>query len=575
MRPLLAAVLVAAAAAPAAAADTPDPLRYLPPSSPLVVKVEGPRKLAEAVVALEAFETARGIPQARGVLDSAQVRRALQVLAFFERELGAKWPELLDQLAGGGVALGATLDDNAPALVVIQGTDEKQTAKAFDLVLRVLDEELTREGAAGAVVRGKPKGGVETARIGDGLHLARVGGTILASNKADMVTAAIARGKSTRPADSALGNKQVAAARKLLPQNPLAWACVDLTGLMSSQSAKDFFDATRQDFLQTLVVGSSIDCVRRSDFVAAGVYKEPTGFRLAVRLPAGRSEFPPEFALHVPPKGEPGSLPLLEPKGVVYSQSFYLDLGYLWTNRSKLLNDETRKGIEEAEEQLSKVIPGSVKIRDILAGWSPYHRIVVVNQDELPYKTQPGQRLPGFAYVSHVKDKKFATGLESILRSGGLVVSLQYGLKLKTETVDGVTVTGWRFPENKPLDLDPDGFRFNYEPCFFVADDEFVFASSFEVARKLVPEIRRTAKLPASPAVWRGQLYGAGGADLLTTVGDPLVTETILGEGVGLDEARKQVKELAGYVRGLGTLRVEIDERDTAYHLDVVWEVKK
>src|SRR5262249_44053776 len=136
------ALLVAlAVTSPTRAAETPDPLRCIPASSQVVVKVENPRKLAEAVVALDALKPAQGIPPAPG-------RRWLQMLAYVEQELGAKWPELLDQLAGGGIALGAPLgDNNPPVLVAIQGRDGKQVAKAFDLLIRVADEELTRLGA--------------------------------------------------------------------------------------------------------------------------------------------------------------------------------------------------------------------------------------------------------------------------------------------------------------------------------------------------------------------------------------------------------------------------------------------
>ena len=122
-------------------------------------------------------------------------------------------------------------------------------------------------------------------------------------------------------------------------------------------------ESTRADFLQTLVAGSTIDCVRRSEFIAVGVYQEPTGFRLAVRLPAGRDGFPPEFALHVPPDAKsPGSLPLLEPPGVLYSQSFYLDIGFYWKNRDKLINKDMLKQLEEGEKQLNKILPGSAKL---------------------------------------------------------------------------------------------------------------------------------------------------------------------------------------------------------------------
>src|SRR5204862_4063573 len=115
------------------------------------------------------------------------------------------------------------------------------------------------------------------------------------------------------------------------------WGWVNFASVKESKQAKDFIAATRQDFLQTLVAGSTIDCLRRSDFVAAGLYREPTGFRLRVRLPAGRDGLWPDLVLHVPPKGTPGSLPLLAPPGTIYSQSFPLDVAYLWKHLDRLI----------------------------------------------------------------------------------------------------------------------------------------------------------------------------------------------------------------------------------------------
>jgi hypothetical protein len=573
LRLSLPALLLFAFAAPARAADTPDPLRLIPESSQLIVKVEKPRQLVEAVVALDVFKTAQNIPQAKAILESANVRRVLQMLAYFERELGAKWPELLDSVAGGGIAIGATLGDEAAPLLVIQGTDPKQTEKAFALLQRVVDEELARAGLPIKVEKESYKG-FTIVKVGD-FTAAQAGPVLVVSSKGEPVRAALDLIKTGKLDGGALKRKTVQDAKKILPKDPLAWVCVDLVKLKDTQASKDFFENTRKDFLQMLVVGSTIDCVRRSDFVAIGIYQEKTGFRAALRLPAGRSEFTADYALHVPPKDEFGSLPLLEPAGVVYSQSFYLDIGYMWKHRDTLINDEMRKGLEEGEKQLSKLLPGNVKIHELLESWGPRHRLVVLNQEKLPYTVEPAQRLPGFAYVATMRDPKFGKGLESVIRSAGLIGSLQYGIKLKDETHDGIKITGFRFPENKPLDLDEYNYRYNFEPCFCVVDDQFVLASSFEVARKIIPEIKRTARLKGSPAVWQGKAFGDGGADLLTTVADPLITETILGEGVGIVEAKQQIKNLAAYVKQLGTIRVEIDERDTEYRVDVVWEMKK
>src|SRR5437879_4101825 len=97
-------VISAAVLLLAVSAARADPLDYMPASAQVVVVSDSPRKFAEAVTALEAFQKAQKLPQYRAIYDSAVAKRAFQLLAMAEKELGAKWPELLDQLAGGGVA---------------------------------------------------------------------------------------------------------------------------------------------------------------------------------------------------------------------------------------------------------------------------------------------------------------------------------------------------------------------------------------------------------------------------------------------------------------------------------------
>jgi hypothetical protein len=551
----------------ARAADTPDPLRFVPGSAKLVVKVESPRRLAEAFTGLKAAQGARQLAPVRDALESTAARRFFQMLGYLERELGAKWPELLDQIGGGGVAVGAQFGPNAPAVLVIQGTDEAQSAKAFDLFVRMVGDELARQGAPD-----RPRREGETVHFGDGLHAARTGTTVIVSNKADLLGKAL----HLAPGDSVASKPAVRDGKKLLPKNPLAWLFIDFAAVKQDQATKDFFANTRQDFLQTLVVGGTIDCLRRSDFIAAGLYADAHGLRFALRLPAGRNKFPPEFALHVPPeKGAPGSLPLLEPPGVLYSQSMYLDIGYYWKHRDKLIGEEMRKQLEMGEKQLSKVLPGSVKFGELLEMWGPYHRGVVVNHDTPPYRTQPGQLLPAFGYVATMHDPKFGTSLDSTLRAAGLIANLQLGLKQSEVEHDGVKIVVYRFPENKKLDADPDGLRFNFEPCFARVEDQFIAATTVEVCKKLIAEVRRTAKLKPSPAVWQGKGYAAGAAVALAGVPDPLVTDAILRGGVGIEDARRQVNALATWLKTLGSLRVEIDEAETEYKLDVVWEFEK
>lgn len=565
---LLAALALTGPAA--RAGDRPDPLRCVPASAQFTLTVDDPRMLAEAVVGLKAVKDAQQLAPVRAVLDGATARRAFQMLGFLERELGAEWPKLLDQLAGGGVAVGGQFgEDNAPVVLVVQGTDEAQTAKAFALLAKVLDDELAREGAPTKTVRGTD-GGADTLRLGDDLHAARAGAALLVSNKADSLKAAL---------DLALGRgdgssvaAKAAAAGKLLPKDALARLWVDFAAVKQDKGTADFLESSKKDLLGNLVVGGTIDCLRRADFVAAGLYQEKTGFRLAVRLPAGRADAP-VFALHGPPTGKPGSLPLLEPPGVLYSQSFYLDLGRAWTDRKELFNDDVIGQFETAEKDISKILPGAVKLGELVAAWGPYHRLVAVNQESTPYKTKPGQLLPGFGYVTTMADPKFGTGVASAARAGGLIASLQFGMKLSTVEHDGVKITAYRFSETKELPDDPDGLRFNFEPCFATVGDQFIAASTVEVCKKLIAEVKRTAKETGSPLVWRAKGYAAAAGDAVYAVPDVFVTDFVLRYGVGAGEARKQVDAVAAWVRTLGTARVEIDEA-AEYRFDLVWEYK-
>src|SRR5438067_1181086 len=129
---------------PARADGPPDPLRLIPKQADLVLKIDSPRKLADAVASVEPLRKLSQFAAVRELLDSTNSRRFRQLIDYYEKELGASWPELLDRLAGGGVAVATKFEggQNAPVLLVVQGRDEAATKQAFRLVLGVIEQEL-------------------------------------------------------------------------------------------------------------------------------------------------------------------------------------------------------------------------------------------------------------------------------------------------------------------------------------------------------------------------------------------------------------------------------------------------
>src|SRR5262245_14394704 len=150
-------------ASPLRAEKPPSPLRLIPAEADLVVQTQGPRQLVEAITTLDYVKNLQELDNVKELLDSTQTRRFFQMVAWFERELGIAWPELLDRIGGGGAALASKLGDNSPALFVLQGNDEKMLRKFAGLLLNVIEQEQERQGSKERPVKGDYKG-VETVR---------------------------------------------------------------------------------------------------------------------------------------------------------------------------------------------------------------------------------------------------------------------------------------------------------------------------------------------------------------------------------------------------------------------------
>src|SRR5262249_49605470 len=97
--------------------------------------------------------------------------------------LGARWPEILDRIGGGGAALGFKIGPNpAPALLVLQGKDEETQRKFVKLGVEIIEQELARQDKKERPVNGSYRD-IETVSIGNDFHAAVAGSALLISNK--------------------------------------------------------------------------------------------------------------------------------------------------------------------------------------------------------------------------------------------------------------------------------------------------------------------------------------------------------------------------------------------------------
>jgi hypothetical protein len=346
-----------------------------------------------------------------------------------------------------------------------------------------------------------------------------------------------------------------------------------LKTLKQNDATKDFFASSKNDILQTLVIGSTVDALSRSDFVAFALNQNNKGFAFRVLLPAERKHLPSAMALHVPMNGEPGSRPLLTPNGTVYSQSFYLDWSHIWKHRKTMVNEQNVKDLEEGVKQIDKLIPDA-SFGELLLWSGPYHRIVSAHTGEKLYKQSPSQVIPPSAYIVSIKNAKFGETMDRLIRAGAALLAFQTGWKKSEETVDGIDIVTYRFSETTPPKFDDaDKLRFNAAPSFAFVGDSLVVGGTPGIIKLLIPILKQESSTGGSPIVWRSTVAWSGIGALLAAFPEQTITQTILGQGVGLAEAKKQVEGLVQWLRTLGTVTVKIEHAENRYEFAIEWNL--
>ncbi len=475
----------------ARAADSSDPLRLVPASADLVVKVEHPRAIADLAVKLAGTPELAGFRGYRDYFESTNYRLFRQLVGHFERELGSDWPDLVDELAGGGVVLSLKFERKAPAplLVVVQGRDAKLMEKFFHKLLEVGNQELARAGVQGGYLKEAYRD-VETYRYGDDLHAAVVGAALVLSNRIEGLHSAIDLHLDPSK-ESLLQKKSLVDAKSLIPADALAWTWISLDYAHKSEELKPLFALPANFFPFQVTFGGLLDSLRRSPFLVVTFREEGGTATVSLRLPGGTKGMHELVRAHVPPENQVGALPLLSPEGVLYSVSYYLDLGWFWKQRAVLLPPDQLKQIE-AFDKTSKGFLYGTAFSQLLDLSGTHQRFVVVKQQDRGYKFKAPDYQPAYALVLEPRDAEaFEKALDGPL--GGL--SFLAGLKApmtKFEEEHGHSkISGYRFIENdgnKSLD---DGVLFNFTPCRARVGSQYIISSTVELARLLVDEIEK------------------------------------------------------------------------------------
>ena len=574
------AVLFLGSTLAAKGAESLDPVRLVPQSVDLIVKIEHPRSIADLAMKLTSRPELAGFRGYRDYFESTNYQLFSQLVAHFERELGSRWPDLLDELAGDGVVLAVKFEKNAPAptLVIIQGRDPKLLAKFFQKVLDVAAQEQARQGIHEGYTKETYRH-VETLHRGDRIHSALLGSALVYSNTAARLHEAI--DLYLDPAkESLLKKKSFADAKPMVPADALVWAWLSLDYAHKSDELKPIFALPANFFPFHIAFGGLIDSLRRSPFVVAALREENGGGTLSVRLPGGTNGMHDLVRAHVPPSDQPWALPLLEPEGVLYSASYYLDLASFWKQRAVLLPADQLKQIEDGNQK-TKVFLAGTEFNKFLEYAGPRTRFVVARQNENAYSVKPTARQPAFALVLELRQAdEFAKAIEGPVRAGAFLAGLKFPMSTFEEQHGNAKILGYRFIENEGNKSFGDGIVFNFTPNRARVGNQYVLSSSVELTRTLIDELE-TAAAPGAKqptpststaddgVILHSQLSFKGLSNYLGATKKRLVTQNMLQQGNSPEDADKEVSLFLELLDHLGRVETTTHYLPDQYQFDL------
>lgn len=554
-------------------ADAPkDPLRFVPSQAEVVVKVERPRALLEAVENHQLVQEAFKIGGVREFYDSTNFRRLNQLIAYFEKELGKDKYELLDGLTGGGGVFAAKFSKPNAVMLAVQARDEALLQRFATMLHELAENELARQEVKEPIKKTTYEG-IDTYRFGP-VRLALIDGALLLTNEDRVLKHLLHQHLGKEKIEPIAKLSSFVEGRKTIPPTAHVWAWLNMDAVHQLPNYKTGFEAGIQDPNLIILFGGLVDVIKRTPSVTAYLAQEKSDWRIRVQMPRGRDGMAP-IANMVLPRNDPGSLPLLQPPRTLASLSYFMDLGEFWKHRDKIFNEKQAKSLDQAEKQAAKFL-GGVKLGTLFQQMGNHQRVVFATPASSPYKTEPATKIPAFAVALDMRDPQFAKSMNFILRGAALIGSFasKSGLKMVETDHSGCKLVCYYFPENKPFEGDPNGIRFNFSPCFTTVGDQLVLSSTVELGKDLIDEIKRGSKDTAQPATMRTQLYASGAAQALRAGEEQVLTQLILTQALPPGAAREEVRRIIDLVERLGVLGVEINYGQNDFRFDVKWRTK-
>lgn len=559
---------------------------WLPEQPVLVAQLKEPAQLIQWAIELGQWPELQGFRSYREFLVSTPWRRFQQFIGHVEKELGQSWSDLLQQASREGIVLALEVKinntnpkpDEEPrpetppkALLIVPFKDAGQAKQVARLLKEMGQFELERQNSK-IKYEYQQHRGATIVHLGDQFAFAAAESYLLLANQPSVLQAALDRRAQRRQQTP----KFLQALSELSPAadqgNRLAWTWIDLEQIKRDKNLKTLLTIPNNDPIPYYVLGGLLDTVRRSPWALIELRRQDMDVRFQIAMPAGQQDMNPGLrAAFAPAIADLGIRKPLNLPGLFYQQSFYLDLHALAARQADYLSESVRKEFQEFDKNSGYVLFGQ-RFSKIVSHLGARHLFVAAQQRQMGYEVHPKTVLPSFGLILELKDPDaFDRAMQPILRSVGLLSSLNIKMTMVEEKVGAVPMVGYRMVDNEELRQRDQGLYFNFSPCFARVGRHYVLSSTMELGRDLIQHLSHEsdASDPSDGTSVHHVFSWAALGKYLESIRSFLVTQSILQEGLDREEAEKQFDLSQKLLERLGSVEASVQYGATHFRFEL------
>ena len=572
-------IVCLAASSTLAAESLPPANQWVPANAVLVVELDRPEAVLDAVDNPQVTDTVTSHPAYQAVSAQPGFQQFTGVVRYLESMLDTDWKTGLRKLVGGGMTLSVCPD--GATLLTVDAKDGKMLAQLHKIILGFAKSDAEKKGQQNPVVSETYRS-VETWALGSGGVYAIVGNRFLVANRRSSLQAALdlrADTSATRLASS----PAYQAARRAAGKDATATVYVNLKVLKHAPGIQEALNGPLNPAVAFLFPGIT-DAVRSSDWLAAGLQVNGNAISLKAVVDGAvpRESKVASFASFAEPGA--GAFPNLAVPRRIAAVTLYRDLHGFYAAKDDLFPERT-SGIIFFENMMGIFFTGRDLTEEVLAETEPDVRLVVAEQNYDPAVGVPKLKIPAFAAIFRLKNPKtFGLVLEEAWQKALGLINFTRGQQalpglIIDRPVHGDTkFTLAYFSAAAQQGVGADDSSFNFRPSLVLVDDFAILSSSDGLAKDLIDALKREKADSVKPLAQTHsavEVDGTALASILRANRANMVRQNMLEKGHTQKQAEGETDMLLTIVEHVGQVQFEVGAPNGQLQVDLKLKVQR